>query len=236
MAAIADADKFDGELRNADATAWDLTPTPYAVTAENAESVTGSAVTGTINTAAIPVPLDLSGATATPIIQANPSSTGGGVLGNVTSTTSTTAGVEGATASTTGGAVGVYGLVSSSSPGGYSAGVYGVNNGTGGLGIGVYGSQDGSGWGVFGTAPSGYGVYGYSGTSGTGVVGGGYAGDGVLGTSASAIGVSGAHPGDQWDGGWGGGGRQLPSMGARMVCMDWSLRQMPGPIRRAFWA
>lgn len=172
----------------------ELTPTPYAITAENVDgSVEASQISGTLTAAVIPVPLDLSGATATPIIEANQSSTGGGVEGNVTSTTSTTAGVEGTTASTAGGAAGVYGLVSSTSPGGYSAGVYGVNNGTGGLGIGLYGSQNGSGWGVFGTTPSGYGVYGYSSGSGIGVAGGGNTGVGVLGTSASAIGVSGAH-------------------------------------------
>jgi hypothetical protein len=160
----------------------ELTPTPYAITAENVTGpVSASQLTGPIGIGSFPIPLDLSGSTATPLLEADQAGAGQAILGSRTAGTGTTAGVQGNTASTDGGANAVYGVVTSTSPGGFSAGVRGQNNGTGGLGIGVYGSQAGSGWGVYGTAPSGFGVYGASSS-----------GYGVSGSSSSAAGVSGS--------------------------------------------
>jgi hypothetical protein len=181
----------------------ELTPTPYSITAENVDGlVPASQLTGTLGTGLFPVPLDLSGSIASPIIEADQSGAGTSIYGSQLATTGTAPGIEGATSSTSSDAAGVYGLVSSTSPGGASAAVRGQNNGTGFFGIGVYGSQAGSGYGVYGYAPNGFGVYGQSGTStgvyavgATGVSAVGFTGDGVDATSSSAIGVHGIQSG-----------------------------------------
>jgi hypothetical protein len=167
-----------------------LTPTPYAITAENlGGSLPASQLTGTLAPGLLPIPLDLSGSTAAPLLEADQAGNGPAILGSRTATTGTSAGVKGTTASTTAGANAVYGLVTSSSPGLSSAGVRGENLGTNGNGIGVWGSQAGSGWGVYGSAPAGIGVYGES-PSGTGVQGASSSAVGVFGTHAGATGTA----------------------------------------------
>ena len=170
----------------------ELTPTPYAITAEN--------VSGSVSASQITSPLV--GATASPLFEVDQGGTGAGLVGSHTAATGTSAGVQGVTASTDSSAMAIYGLVSSTSPGCFSTAVLGQNNGTGGCGIGVEGSQNGSGWGVWGTTASGWGVYGSGGSGtgvyadgGTGVSGNGSTGDGVDGVASSAagIGVYGTH-------------------------------------------
>jgi hypothetical protein len=165
----------------------ELTPTPYAITAENVNGlVSASQVTGTLNPSLFPIPLDLSGSTGVPLLEADQAGNGDAIFGSRTSGSGTAAGVHGATASTDGSANAVYGVVSSTSPGGFSAAVRGQNNGTGGLGIGVYGSQAGSGWGVYGTAVSGVGVEA-DGGSGTGVFAEGGTGMSAIGLTADGL-------------------------------------------------
>jgi hypothetical protein len=180
-----------------------LTPVPYAITAENVDgSVSASQLTGTLGPGLFPIPLDLTGSTATPLFEADQAGTGTAIYGTHASTAGTSAAVQGDTASTAAAAYAVYGLVSSTSPGGFSAAVRGQNNGTGGLGIGVWGSQAGSGWGVYGTAASGIGVnasggsgIGLAASGGTGVSASGSTGSGVDATASSTagIGVAGTH-------------------------------------------
>ncbi len=181
----------------------ELTPTPYAITAENVDGlVSASQVTGTLSSSLFPIPLDLSGSTNVPLLEADQAGSGAAIFGNRTTTSGTTPGLYGATASTDNSANAVYGVVSSTSPGADSAGVRGQNNGTGGLGIGVYGSQAGGGWGVYGTAASGVGVeadggtgYGVYAEGGIGVAAYGFSGDGLDASAetASGIGVLGSH-------------------------------------------
>jgi hypothetical protein len=180
-----------------------LTPTPYAITAENVDGpVSASQLSGTLGSGLFPIPLDLSGSTVVPLLESDQSGSGDAIFGNQTSTTGTPAGVRGTTASQSAFANGVFGLVSSTSPGGFSAGVRGQNNGTGGNGIGVYGSQAGGGWGVYGTAASGVGVQANGGTGtgvnaqgGTGMIAYGFTGDGLdaYSEATNGIAVMGSH-------------------------------------------
>jgi hypothetical protein len=163
----------------------ELTPTPYAVTAEN--------VTGSVSASQIVSPLV--GSSPTPLFQVDQGGTGAALVGAYTSPSGTSAGVQGMTASTSGSATAIYGVVSSTSPGGFSAGVYGQNNGTGGDGIGVYGSQAGSGWGVYGYTPSGLGVLGYS-SSSRGVYGESDSGTGLYGSHDAGTGTAAGAEGD----------------------------------------
>ncbi|MBI1762222.1 MAG: hypothetical protein HYR56_12385, partial [Acidobacteria bacterium] len=131
-----------------------------SVTNAKITDVAGSKLTGTISSSNLPVPLSLSGntATPTPIFAATNAGTGDAVQATNSNTGANIAAVRG--------------IISSTTPGGFSAGVRGLNNGAGGLGVGVYGSHAGSGWGVYGTAANGIGVNGtVSGTSGVGVYG-----------------------------------------------------------------
>ena len=79
-----------------------------------------------------------------------------------TATTGTWPAVAGDCNSQASGASGVRGKILSDSPGSLSAGVYGYNSGTGSSGVGVRGLHVGSGTGVYGRCDEGEGVYGYS--------------------------------------------------------------------------
>jgi hypothetical protein len=77
-----------------------------------------------------------------------------------TSTTGTWPAVAGDCNSEASSASGVRGQILSTSPGALSAGVYGYNYGTGSNGVGVRGNHDGTGAGVYGVCADGKGVYG----------------------------------------------------------------------------
>jgi hypothetical protein len=83
------------------------------------------------------------------------------VFGHRTGTSGTWPGVHGECDSASTNASGVRGYITSTTPGTNSAGVRGTNNGTGDKGAGVYGWHAGDGYGVYGdTAGNGIGVYG----------------------------------------------------------------------------
>jgi hypothetical protein len=122
------------------------------------------------------------------------------VRGRRTATTGASPAVQGDTASTGGGATGVYGLANSASAAGDSNGVEGLNSGNG---RGVYGQSTG-GPGVYGNSTNQYGVWGIGsyGVVGGGTTGGVWAstgnaaGAGVFGqNTATGIGVEGLAPG-----------------------------------------
>ncbi|MHC4460715.1 MAG: tail fiber domain-containing protein [Planctomycetota bacterium] len=110
----------------------ELTPTPYAIYAQEAADLA----------------LPYSGTASSSDTAFSMTNTGTG------------AGIHGVSDSTLSSVAGVIGEITSTSPGGFSTGVRGINRGTGGFGIGVWGSQDGGGWGVNGTSSTGIGVYG----------------------------------------------------------------------------
>ncbi len=119
----------------------------------------------------IPVPLTLSGTSATHIIRGENASTAGGSYG-----------VLGYATASTGSSYGVYGLSSSTS----GLGVLGLAGATSGISYGVYGqSYSTGGTGVYGWAPASsgttYGMYGRSDSS---------SGIGVLGHATAASGVT----------------------------------------------
>ena len=196
----------------------ELTATPNALFASNADQLDG--VNSTEFLQSIPVPLTLSGTSATHIIRAdNASATGGsyGVLGFASAGAGATYGLYGLSASTSG--LGVLGLASATS--GINSGMSGQSYSTEGRGVfgeatatsgftrGVYGRSDStSGRGVYGFAAASTGitdgVYGRSdSTSGEGVVGEVSAPTGVtrgvrgltLSTSDNAVGVFGSASG-----------------------------------------
>jgi hypothetical protein len=176
----------------------ELSATPYALFAMNADKLDGLDSSAFLQS--VPIPLTLNGGSATHIIRGqNTSSAGGasGVSGLATATSGDTSGVFGQSSSNSGRGVsgtansgfgttyGVYGT--SLSPDG--RGVYGTGN------TGVYGqSFSGTGWGVYGlnSGPSGTGVIGLatalSGTS-SGVWGNSdsTSGRGVYGSGAYGV-------------------------------------------------
>lgn len=177
----------------------ELTATPHALFALNADRLDGLNSTAFLQ--AIPVPLTLSGTSATQIIRAdNASALGGatGIVGSATAAAGFTYGGRFDNSSTSG--TGAFGRALAVS--GTTYGVYGHSNSTSGTGVagsvsaasgttyGVYGaSASTSGRGVYGaaTASSGSttGVYGHSASSqGRGVTGIGGA-TGVYGESTN---------------------------------------------------
>ena len=149
----------------------EVTPTPYAIYAENTENDNDwkvsdsnmySVPTGYIGIGT-PTPISKLEVMATESVHGIRSTVPYiAVYGHRTGTAGTWPGVHGECDSLSSNTAGVRGVINSTSPGTNSAGVRGINNGTGATGAGVYGWQAGSGYGIYGSTPSGIGVYGRS--------------------------------------------------------------------------
>lgn len=148
----------------------EVTPTPYAIYAENTGNDNDWMVSDS-NMYSIPTGYIGIGTNA-PISKLEVMSTENhhgirstvpyiAVFGHRTGTTGTWPGVHGECDSNSSNTSGVRGYITSTTPGTNSAGVRGVNNGTGDKGAGVYGWHAGDGYGVYGdTGDNGIGVYG----------------------------------------------------------------------------
>ncbi|HUS73245.1 MAG TPA: tail fiber domain-containing protein [Sedimentisphaerales bacterium] len=148
----------------------EVTPTPYAIYAENTGNDNDWMVSNS-NMYSIPTGYIGIGTNA-PVSKLEVMSTENhhgirstvpyiAVYGHRTGTTGTWPGVHGECDSNSNSTAGVRGVITSTTPGINSAGVRGTNNGTGDQGAGVYGWHAGDGYGVYGdTAGNGIGVYG----------------------------------------------------------------------------
>ncbi len=148
----------------------EMTPTPYAIYAENAGNDNDWLVSDS-NMYSIPTGYIGIG-TTTPISKLEVVSTENhhgirstvpyiAVYGHRTGVTGTWPGVHGQCDSNSSSTSGVRGVITSTTPGTNSAGVRGTNNGTGDKGAGVYGWHAGDGYGIYGdTGGNGIGVYG----------------------------------------------------------------------------
>jgi len=155
----------------------EVTPTPYAIYAENTGNDNDWLVS---NNNMYSIPTGYIGiGTTTPISKLEVVSTEShhgirstvpyiAVYGHRTGVTGTWPGVHGQCDSNSSDTSGVRGVITSTTPGTNSAGVRGQNNGTGDKGAGVYGWHAGDGYGVYGdTKGDGIGVYGiHSSTTG----------------------------------------------------------------------
>ncbi|NIP25145.1 MAG: hypothetical protein GWN67_17650 [Phycisphaerae bacterium] len=148
----------------------EVTPTPYAIYAENTDNDNDWMV---INNNMYSIPTGYIGiGTNEPISKLEVVSTEShhgirstvpyiAVYGHRTGVTGTWPGVHGQCDSNSSNTSGVRGVITSTTPGTNSAGVRGTNNGTGDKGAGVYGWHAGDGYGVYGdTGDNGIGVYG----------------------------------------------------------------------------
>jgi len=156
----------------------EVTPTPYAIYAENTGNDNDWLVS---NNNMYSIPTGYIGiGTTTPISKLEVVSTEShhgirstvpyiAVYGHRTGVTGTWPGVHGQCDSNSSDTSGVRGVITSTTPGTNSAGVRGQNNGTGDKGAGVYGWHAGDGYGVYGdTKGDGIGVYGiHSSSTGT---------------------------------------------------------------------
>ncbi len=147
----------------------EVTPTPYAIYAEDANTDNDWMVTDN-NMYSIP-PGKVGIGTTTPISSLeviSPADTHAirattnciPVYALRTGTTGTWPAVAGDCNSEASSTSGVRGRILSTSPGSLGAGVYGYNSGTGSNGVGVRGHHVGSGAGVYGECANGKGVYG----------------------------------------------------------------------------
>lgn len=170
-----------------------LTSTPYAAFALNADKLDGLDSTAFLQ--AIPVPLTLSGTSATHVIRGDNASTADGsigVYGTSTAASGVTYGGRFENASANG--YGVFGLATSTS--GTTWGVWGQNSSTIGSGVcGYAASPSGSVSGVYGRSDSttGRGVSGYSAAVSGSTYGGHFqswstSGTGVFGHAVAATG------------------------------------------------
>ncbi|MHC4691218.1 MAG: tail fiber domain-containing protein [Planctomycetota bacterium] len=148
----------------------EVTPTPYAIYAENTDNDNDWMVS---NNDMYSIPTGFIGiGTNEPISKLEVVSTEShhgirstvpyiAVYGHRTGVTGTWPGVHGQCDSNSSNTSGVRGIITSITPGTNSAGVRGTNNGTGDKGTGVYGWHAGDGYGVYGdTGGNGIGVYG----------------------------------------------------------------------------
>ncbi len=156
----------------------EVTPTPYAIYAENTGNDNDWLV---IDSNMYSIPTGCIGiGTNAPVSKLEVVSTEGAhgirstvpyiaVYGHRTGVTGTWPGVHGQCDSNSPNTSGVRGVITSTTPGTNSAGVRGTNNGTGDNGAGVYGWHAGDGYGVYGdTKGNGIGVYGiHSSSTGT---------------------------------------------------------------------
>ncbi len=146
----------------------EVTPTPYALYAQNASTDNDWMVSGSdmysipsgnigIGTTTPASSLEVISPVDTHSIRATSNYIP--VYALRTATTGTWPAVAGDCNSEAGGASGVRGRLLSTSPGSLSAGVYGYNSGTGSNGAGVRGHHVGSGTGVYGQCDNGFGGY-----------------------------------------------------------------------------
>jgi len=149
----------------------EVTPTPYALYAQNANTDNDWMVSGS-DMYSIPSG-NVGIGTTTPRASLEVTNTGDShaiwastsdipVYAHRTATTGTWPAVAGDCNSEAGSASGIRGRILSTSPGSLGAGVYGYNYGEGSNGVGVRGHHVGSGSGVYGQCDDGKGVYGYS--------------------------------------------------------------------------
>jgi len=146
----------------------EVTPTPYALYAQNASTDNDWMVSGSdmysipsgnigIGTTTPASSLEVISPVDTHAIRATSNYIP--VYALRTATTGTWPAVEGDCNSLATGAAGVRGKILSTNPGSLSAGVYGYNSGEGSNGVGVRGHHVGSGTGVYGQCDNGYGGY-----------------------------------------------------------------------------
>jgi len=146
----------------------EVTPTPYAIYAENASTDNDWMISGNdmysipsgkigIGTTTPGSSLEVISPVDTHSIRATSNFIP--VFALRTAPTGTWPAVEGDCNSLYNGAAGIRGKILSTTPGSLSAGVYGYNSGEGTNGVGVRGHHVGSGTGVYGQCDNGYGGY-----------------------------------------------------------------------------